>query len=48
MIWNTDDMPKKLVPKIVSLDPNDDNIILVRSEYNAARMNIDLKLNYFI
>ena len=28
MIWDTDQMPVKLKPKMVSLDPNDDNIIL--------------------
>ena len=28
MIWDANDMPIKLKPKIVSLDPNDDNIIL--------------------
>ena len=28
VIWDTDKMPVKLKPKMVSLDPNDDNIIL--------------------
>eukprot|EP00095_Tigriopus_kingsejongensis_P010565 maker-scaffold2286_size17589-snap-gene-0.4 protein:Tk10565 transcript:maker-scaffold2286_size17589-snap-gene-0.4-mRNA-1 annotation:"transcription initiation factor tfiid subunit 1 isoform x2" len=28
VIWDTENMPRKLKPKIVSLDPNDDNIIL--------------------
>ncbi len=28
VIWDAEDMPKKLKPKMVSLDPNDDNIIL--------------------
>ncbi|XP_059084202.1 transcription initiation factor TFIID subunit 1-like [Tigriopus californicus] len=28
VIWDTEDVPKKLKPKMVSLDPNDDNIIL--------------------
>jgi len=28
VIWDTESMAKKLQPKMVSLDPNDDNIIL--------------------
>ena len=28
IIWDTDNMPKKLEPKIVSLDPNDENIVI--------------------
>ena len=28
VIWDTDNMPKSLKPKMVSIDPNDDNIIL--------------------
>ena len=28
MIWDSENMPRKLQPKMVSLDPNDDNIIL--------------------
>ena len=28
VIWDTDNMPKKLEPRIVSLDPNDENIII--------------------
>ena len=28
VIWDAENMPKKLKPKMVSLDPNDDNIIL--------------------
>ena len=28
VIWNTEDMPKALEPRIVALDPNDENIII--------------------
>ena len=28
VIWDTENMPKKLQPRIVSLDPNDENIII--------------------
>ena len=28
VIWDTENMPKKLEPKIVSLDPNDENIVI--------------------
>jgi hypothetical protein len=28
VIWDAEDMPRKLTPRIVSLDPNDDNIII--------------------
>ena len=28
VIWDTEKMPKKLQPKIVSLDPNDENIVI--------------------
>ena len=28
VIWDTENMPKKLEPRIVSLDPNDENIII--------------------
>ena len=28
MIWDAESMPKKLKPSIVSLDPNDENIII--------------------
>ena len=28
VIWDTDNMPKPLKPSIVSLDPNDENIII--------------------
>ena len=28
VIWNTEEMPKMLEPRIVSLDPNDENIII--------------------
>ena len=28
VIWDTDDMPNKLEPRIVALDPNDENIII--------------------
>jgi len=28
VIWDAEDMPRKLTPRIVSLDPNDENIII--------------------
>ncbi len=28
VIWDSESMPKKLKPNIVSLDPNDENIII--------------------
>ena len=28
VIWDTENMPKKLEPRIVSLDPNDENVII--------------------